>query len=196
VNEAGYVMSLNSKWLRFFSPMKVSDPHKFYYAAAFSETDFTSFISANGPITDYIPSIIKGYEDRIFILSRIITAGALNEKAKSSLGQFGTSINMDILKKLLTMPAFSNNSRLKHAYADMVVLNNFAAAYNNVQVPVQIDELPAAFNGWTAADKQSYNKKYFNDLMTILGKISKMAISDLDYSRLQKTVDKLQKVWN
>jgi hypothetical protein len=194
VNAIGYAMSLNSKWLGYFTPMKMGNARKFYYAAAVSDVDFTSFIPVNEPVTDYLTSIVNGYEDKIRIFNEIITTGALNKNAKVALGQVGTSINMAILQKLLALPALSNNSRLKYVYADMAVLNNYAVAINKALVPVQIDELANVFSGWTAAEKKGYDAKILTKLLVVLQKIrDEVPTSDLDLDRLQKAMMKLKR---
>jgi hypothetical protein len=193
VNAIGYAMSLNSKWLGYFPPMKMGNARKFYYAAAVSDADFTSFIPVNEPVTDYLTSIVNGYEDKIRIFNEIITTGALNINAKAALGQVGTSINMAILQKLMALPALSNNSRLKYVYADMAVLNNYAVAINKAQVPVQIDELANVFSRWTAAEKKGYDVKILTKLVVILQKIrDEVPTSELDLDRLQKAMMKLK----
>lgn len=195
-NAFGYAYGMQSKWLQYFSPVKVNDADAFYRAVAMSDQDITAFGEANGPISDHVRALAEGYQRRLYVLHAIITSGALNERAKSAMGQTATSENIAVLKKLLAMPALKNNSDLKHIYADMAVLNNFAYALNFGQVPVQIGELPGVFAGWTAADKSSYEAVYFNQLAAILNKIKTSApVSDLDYGRLTDAMKKLAAVF-
>jgi hypothetical protein len=206
-NDIGYAKSVNSKWLSYFTPMQVSDPERFFKAAAFTEQDYRSFLEKNAPANRFANAIAQGYRDRFDILFSIATGKVIADEYKFSLSSFASGLSMRVIEKLKTSyPDIYNNSAVKYVYADLAVLDNLCNYARTGQVPVGFDQLPAAFANWSNNDKLGYKRRYIDfflkQIQTLVntGKNNKSLSQatgktnlDLnDYDKAQATIDRIQ----
>ncbi|MDP3129308.1 MAG: hypothetical protein Q8M81_12495 [Sediminibacterium sp.] len=207
-NIMGHALSINSKWLSYFTPMQVADPTQFFRAAAATEQDFISFLEKNPSATQYTKDIAQGYRDRFNILFDIISGKTIDPKTSFALGGVASSISKFVIDKLSAFPEIRNSSAIKYAYADMAVLDNLSNYGGSGFIPVGFNQLPAAFANWSVADKQGYKTHYLDYLLknvqqmvtsgkntNALAQATGKSNPDLtDYDKAQATIDKIRMV--
>jgi hypothetical protein len=205
-NEAGFALSIDSKWLTFFSPMQVNDPESFFSAAARTEQDYLAFLAKNPPASRFTKQIAQGYRKRFNLLFDIAISKNINEKYKYALVDVGSSLNMHLIEKLSAFPDVSGSSAVKYVYADMAALNNLSSyASLGGGIPIKFDELRKVYSNWSAADKKGYNRQYIDFLLkqmqelvnsgkslNSLAQATGKSTSDLnDYDKAQKTINQI-----
>lgn len=208
-NDAGYALSIDSKWLTFFPPIQVNDPERFFSVAAMTEQNYLAFLEKNAPANRFTKQIEQGYRSRFNILFDIISGDKVAAEYRYALGDFGSLRNMQLMEKLSAFPDIRNSSAIKYVYADMAILNNLSSyASSGGGIPIRFDELPKVYSKWSAADKKGYNKQYIKFLLKQVQTLvnSRQNINSLaqaagkstldlnDYNKTQKTIDQIAAV--
>lgn len=202
----GFALSINSKWLSFFSPMQVSNPESFFSAVAKTEQDYLAFLEKNAPASRFINQIAQGSRKRLDILFDFIFRKKMDEKYWYALGYNASSISVRNIEKLSAFPDIRNSSAIKYVYADMAVLNNISFYLSTKGgIPIQFNELPNVYSNWSAADKKGYDIQYIKFLLekvqqsvnlrisgNSLAEAAGQATLDLnDYDKAQKTINQI-----
>lgn len=185
-NDAGFALSINSKWLTFFSPMQVSNPESFFRAAAKTEQNYLAFLEKNAPASRFTSPIAQGYRERFNILYNLISNKKVGAKNRYTLGD-GSLTNMRLIDKLSALPDIRNSSAIKYVYADMAVLNNLNSIVGSGAIPAGFNELPNVYGNWSAADKKGYDTQHINLLLKTVQELA-IFLNQNESEKVQKTI--------
>lgn len=202
-NTYGMMLSSDAKWLNSFAPVAISFPDKFFYAAAFTDQDFISFLDKNpNASAPTAASIASGFRMRLLNLFGILNDNKENLKVTTSTVNLATNNAAETISKLLERNEMKNVTALKHVWADMKILENLSRYMKDMQLPMFLDEVPAAFKNWSGTDKSSYDSKYLKLLIETIqpvvsdGKEGNNPLDLKDYGKAQKTLNELKKYLN
>ena len=202
-NTYGLMLSADAKWLNSFAPATVTFADKFFYAAALTDQNFIPFLDKNPNISaPTAASIASGFRMRLLNLFGMLNDNKQNLKVTTSTVTLATNNASEMISKLLERNEMKNVTALKHVGADMKILENLSRYMKDMQLPMFIDEVPAAFKNWSGADKSSYDSRYLKLLIETIqpvvneGKGGNNPLDLKDYGKAQKTLNELKKYLN
>ncbi len=198
-NIFGIMLSADAKWLNSFTPATITFADKFFYAAALTEQDFIPFLDKNPDASSTTAAAIaSGFRMRLLHLFGILNDNKENLKVTTSTVNIATKSAAEMISKLLERNDMKNIAALKHARADMKILENLSRYMKDMQLPMFLDEVPVVFKNWSVSDKSSYDSRYLKLLIDTIqpvvseGKKGNNPLDLKDYDKAQKTLNELK----